>query len=88
MRVYHLHSQEEERVRSVRREEKARRVTMARVATAVLALLLAVAAAQHELMQNPGFESPLRGHWEAHGFTISLSSDAHTGSHSLKSSGR
>ena len=61
---------------------------MVHVTTAALVLLAVAAAAQQELLQNPGFESPLTGHWEANGFTISLSSDAHSGRHSLKCSGR
>ena len=61
---------------------------MVHAAAAVLPLLAVVVSAQQELLQNPGFESPQAGHWEGTGFTISRSSDAHSGSYSLKSSGR
>ncbi|XP_025077628.1 uncharacterized protein LOC112554196 isoform X2 [Pomacea canaliculata] len=44
--------------------------------------------AQQNLLLNPGFESPLDGHWEAEGFTFSLTNDAHSGEYAFKSSGR
>ncbi|XP_070177546.1 anti-sigma-I factor RsgI6-like isoform X1 [Littorina saxatilis] len=44
--------------------------------------------AQENLVQNPGFESPLSGHWKAVGFSIARSSDAYNGSYALKCTGR
>ncbi|KAK7116827.1 anti-sigma-I factor RsgI6-like [Littorina saxatilis] len=52
------------------------------------AFLVAFGSAQQNAVQNHGFESELRGHWESDGFSISRSSDAHGGSHSLRCAGR
>ncbi|KAK7444113.1 hypothetical protein BaRGS_00040429 [Batillaria attramentaria] len=55
---------------------------------AVLLVLLPVFAVQQELFQNPGFESPLSGHWEGVGFTLTRTSDARSGSSAIKCSDR
>lgn len=53
-----------------------------------LLVFLPVLVLAQEMMQNPGFESPLAGHWEAVEFNMSTTGDAHSGSSALKATGR
>ena len=64
---------------------------MAQWIALVVTLLLAgspeIQSAQN-LMQNPGFESGMTGHWEAAGFTMTISNDAHSGTKAGKFTNR
>ena len=64
---------------------------MAQWTALVLTLVWAVpsgAQSARNLMQNPGFESGMTGHWEAAGFTMTITNDAHSGSNAGKFTNR
>ena len=54
------------------------------VSLAVAAVVADGATAAPNLMQNPGFESHLGGHWEFSGFHVTVDNDHHEGRRSLK----